>query len=200
MIDTLQFGIEPHVEVNHGDSFQLVELPKVGYVRPALGDHAFHHIHRHGTHVLVRNHFIPGAHEQVFDGTVVVRDNLLDRRGCLDTPTPCFHIILHRRTNTIRLIPIQKRHLQPITLVQKPIHRGQYHRHAQFIRIDKIQRLGHGNKNLLINPLGHAILPHKFRNAQFILLVNETLPLNQHGDQRRSRLDFLGQREHLLIH
>ena len=59
----------------------------------------------------------------------------------------------------IGLVPVQKGHLKAVVLVKELIHGCELDCHGQLVRIDEVERLGHDNKHLLVDPLGYAVLP-----------------------------------------
>mmetsp|Transcript_15341 Transcript_15341/g.46134 ORF Transcript_15341/g.46134 Transcript_15341/m.46134 type:complete len:268 (-) Transcript_15341:321-1124(-) len=72
--------------------------------------------------------------------------------------------------------------------------------HGQLIRVDEVQRLGHGDEHLRVDALGHVVLAHELEAAELILGVDEALALDEHGQQRRRAAELLGERKHLLVH
>ena len=58
-------------------------------------------------------------------------------------------------------------------------------------RVNKVQGFGHGNEDFLIDSLGHAELAHELSDAELVLLVDEGLALQKHGQQRGGRLQLL---------
>mmetsp|Transcript_21608 Transcript_21608/g.63425 ORF Transcript_21608/g.63425 Transcript_21608/m.63425 type:complete len:451 (-) Transcript_21608:32-1384(-) len=200
MIDPLQFAIHPHVQVDDGDALQFVELTKVRQALPFFGRHALDDVDGHGADVLVGHHLLSRAHEQMPHGPVVVGDDLLDRRGHDDLAPPGLDVLYRRGAETIGLIPVEEGHLQAVALVEEAIHGGQDHGHAELVRVDKIECLGHGDEDLLVDALGHAVFAHKVGHAEFVLRVDEGLALDEHGEEGGRRLYLFPQRQHLLIH
>mmetsp|Transcript_10220 Transcript_10220/g.25572 ORF Transcript_10220/g.25572 Transcript_10220/m.25572 type:complete len:215 (+) Transcript_10220:1047-1691(+) len=108
-------------------------------------------------------------------------------------------MLLHGRTQPVRLVAIEKSHLKPICLVQEAVHCRQDHGHGQLVRVDEVERLSHGDEDLLVDAVGHPVLPHELQDRDVVLLVDELLPLNEHREQRRRGLQLFRHREHLLI-
>mmetsp|Transcript_2821 Transcript_2821/g.3791 ORF Transcript_2821/g.3791 Transcript_2821/m.3791 type:complete len:294 (-) Transcript_2821:53-934(-) len=188
------------MQVDDGNSFQFIKLSKVGHILPSFRDHAFDDIHGHGRDVFISHDALSISQEQVFDGTVRVGNNFLDGFAGRDFSALSFNAFYHGRTHTLRLVAIQKGHLQTIVFIQKSVHGGQNDSHTQLIRINKVQSLGHGNKDFFIDAVGHAVHFHKVLNREFILSINKVLSFNQHGQQRRSCLQLFSQGQHFLVH
>mmetsp|Transcript_60932 Transcript_60932/g.157092 ORF Transcript_60932/g.157092 Transcript_60932/m.157092 type:complete len:521 (+) Transcript_60932:400-1962(+) len=199
VVDVQQFPVEPHVDVDDRDALELIDLAEEGVVGPLLGHNAFHDVARHRGDVLVSLHDAAVAHEDVFDGAVLVEHELVHRGVEQDLATPLLNVLLHRRTEAVRLVAVEERHLQAVRLVQEAIHRSEHHSHGELVRIDEVERLGHGNEDLFIDAVRHAILLHELKYRHVVLLVNELLALHEHGQQRRGGLQLLRHREHLLV-
>mmetsp|Transcript_19464 Transcript_19464/g.42292 ORF Transcript_19464/g.42292 Transcript_19464/m.42292 type:complete len:655 (-) Transcript_19464:324-2288(-) len=202
VIDGLELSVEPHVQVDDGDALEFVELTEIGHLLPFLGGHALDNINRHCRYVLVGNDFFPASQEQVLDGFSVgfVYDDFFDGGVHDNASAPCLDVFFHGSTEPIGLVSVQKGHLQAVVFVQETVHGGQDNRHGKLVGIDKIQGLGHGNKDLRVDTLGHAVFSHEIRDAEFVLGIDKGLSLDEHGQQRGCRLDFLSEREHFLVH
>ena len=59
--------------------------------------------------------------------------------------------------------------------------------------------LAHGDEDLVIDALGHAVLAHELEDRVLILRVDEALTLDQHRQQRGDHLDFFLDGEHLGV-
>mmetsp|Transcript_10213 Transcript_10213/g.20950 ORF Transcript_10213/g.20950 Transcript_10213/m.20950 type:complete len:296 (+) Transcript_10213:950-1837(+) len=132
-------------------------------------------------------------------GSVLVCNNLLNRRVHLDTATVLLNGLFHGLTKTVGLVTVEESHLEAIVLVEEPIHCSENDSHGKLVRIYEVKSLGHGNENLLVDALRHTILPHELGDAQLVLSINEGLAFDKHGDERRGSLEFLLQGEHLLV-
>ena len=44
-------------------------------------------------------------------------------------------------------------------------------------RVNEVQGFGHGNKDFLVDSIGHAELSHELSNTELVLLVDERLAL-----------------------
>mmetsp|Transcript_5017 Transcript_5017/g.19290 ORF Transcript_5017/g.19290 Transcript_5017/m.19290 type:complete len:470 (+) Transcript_5017:1112-2521(+) len=200
VIDVFQLAIKPKVNVNHRDTLELLELRKVRHFSPRLGHHALDDVHGHGGNVLVGFDDVAVGHGQVLHRTVFVEHELLESLLRLDGATILLDRVHHGCAQSIGLVTVQECHLQSVRFVQESVHRRQHDGHRKLIRVNEIQSLGHGNEHLLIDALGHTILAHEVLHAEFVLLVDEVLPFNQHGQQRRRRLQLFRQTQHFLIH
>ena len=201
MVHRLELLIEPHVQIDDGDPLKLIKLTEVGNILPAFWQHAFEYVDGHGGDILIGNNFLARSEQKVVDGSVLlVDDNFLNGRAQLDPATPGLNVVHGRLTPAVRLVAIEEGHLQPVALVQKAIHGGEHDGHTELVGVDEVEGLGHGDEDLLVDALGHAVLPHELRDAELVLGVDEGLPLDEHGQQGRGRLQLLGEREHLLVH
>jgi hypothetical protein len=52
-------------------------------------------------------------------------------------------VLLERGAHSFRLITIQERHLETVVLIEEAIHGRKHYSHAELIRVDEIQSLGH---------------------------------------------------------
>mmetsp|Transcript_55422 Transcript_55422/g.80978 ORF Transcript_55422/g.80978 Transcript_55422/m.80978 type:complete len:524 (-) Transcript_55422:216-1787(-) len=200
VVHALQLLVEPHVQVDHGDALQLIELVEVGHGLPLLGDHPADNVHGHGRHVLVRLHLGAVAHEQVLDGAVLVQHELFEGLLHHQRAAVLLDALGHGRTEPVGLVAVQEGHLQAVVLVQEAVHGGEHHGHGQLVWVDEVQGLGHGDEHLLVNPLGHAVLTHEVQHAELVLGVNEILAFNEHGQKRGGCLQLFAQCEHFLVH
>mmetsp|Transcript_19602 Transcript_19602/g.52893 ORF Transcript_19602/g.52893 Transcript_19602/m.52893 type:complete len:205 (+) Transcript_19602:1089-1703(+) len=200
MVHVLELPVEPHVEVDHGDALEVVELLEVGHGGPRLRHHALHHVHRHGGDVLVCDHELTRAHTKASD-RLGVRVHLDLLEGALGDhlAAPCLDVLLHGLAEAVRLVAVEEGHLQAVVLVEEAVHGGEHDCHGQLVRIDEVKGLGHGDEDLLVDALGHAVLAHEVSDGELVLRVDELLSLDEHGDERRGCLDLLPEREHLLV-
>eukprot|EP00968_Pinguiococcus_pyrenoidosus_P005478 scaffold357_cov239-Pinguiococcus_pyrenoidosus.AAC.5 len=120
--------------------------------------------------------------------------------GCTHLSAPRFNVLLHRLTDSLRLVAVKEGHLQSVVFVEEAVHGREDHRHAEFIGVDEVQGLGHRDEDLFIDALGHPILAHEVQHAELVLLVDEVLAAHQHRQERRRSLELLLQRQHLLVH
>ena len=49
-------------------------------------------------------------------------------------------VLGHRLAEAIRLVPIEEGRLAAVGLVDEAVHRREHHRHAQLVRVDKVER------------------------------------------------------------
>ena len=108
-------------------------------------------------------------------------------------------MINHRGAEPIRLVAVEERHLEPVRFVEEAVHGGQHHGHGELIRVDEVQGFGHGDEDLVVDAVGHSVLSHKVQHGEFVLVVDEILALDEHGDERRRGLELLAEGEHLLV-
>mmetsp|Transcript_17306 Transcript_17306/g.41021 ORF Transcript_17306/g.41021 Transcript_17306/m.41021 type:complete len:329 (-) Transcript_17306:76-1062(-) len=134
------------------------------------------------------------------DSTILVGNDLLDGGVHHDLSASLLNVLLHRLAETIGLVAIKEGHLQTVRLVEEAVHGGKDDRHGKLIGINEVEGLGHGNKNLLVDALRHAKLPHEVSDGELVLSINKVLPLDEHGNERRSGLDLLAEGKHLLVH
>jgi len=79
MVDSCEFPVEPHVQVDDRNALQLVALSEVGNSGPPRRHHTFENIDRDGGYVLVSDDLLTGAEEEVIYGSVfMVGDDLFD--------------------------------------------------------------------------------------------------------------------------
>mmetsp|Transcript_9779 Transcript_9779/g.20454 ORF Transcript_9779/g.20454 Transcript_9779/m.20454 type:complete len:415 (+) Transcript_9779:1901-3145(+) len=200
MVNGLELAVEPHVQVDDGDTLEFVELTEVRHLLPLFRGHTLDNINGHGRNIFVGNNLFSASQQQMFDGSIgVVNNNFFDRRVHDDLSSASFDVVLHGSTETVGLVSVQESHLQSIVFVQETVHGCQDNGHGQLIGVDEIQGLGHGNEDLGVDALGHTVLAHEIRNTKLVLGVDERLSLDQHGQKRRGGLDFFSEGQHLLI-
>ena len=199
MVHVLELAVEPQVDVDHGDPLEVLDLVEERHRAPLLRHHALHDVHGDRADVLVGDNLGPVHHLEVLHAAVVVEHKLLDALLELDVAAARLDVVHHRRAQTVGLVPVQERHLQTVRLVQEPVHRGQHDRHGELIRVDEVERLGHGDEHLVVDSIRHAVLAHEVQDAELVLLVDEVLALDEHGDQRRRGLELLAEGQHLLV-
>ena len=200
VVDVRQLAIKPKVDVDDGDSLEFLELREVRHLTPLLRHHALHDVNRHRGDVLISLDDVAVRHGQVLDGAVFVEHELLEALLHVNRATILRDGVHHRCAQTIRLVTVQERHLQAIRFVQETVHRRQHDSHGQLVRVDEIQSLRHGDENFFVNALRHTILAHEIQDAEFVLLIDELLALDQHRQERRRRLQLFRQGQHLLVH
>mmetsp|Transcript_14786 Transcript_14786/g.34204 ORF Transcript_14786/g.34204 Transcript_14786/m.34204 type:complete len:308 (-) Transcript_14786:412-1335(-) len=189
------------MEIDHRDSLELIKLTEVGHLLPFLGNHALHNINGHGRNVFIGDNLFPASQEQVLDRFAIgfIDNDFLDWRFHDNLSTSSFDVFLHRSTESVGLVTVQKCHLQSVVLVQETVHGGQDNGHRQLIRIDEIQGFGHRNEDLSVDALGHTILSHEIRDTELILRIDKGLSFDQHRQKRRGGLDFFSQGQHFLV-
>ena len=57
-------------------------------------------------------------------------------------------------------------------------------------RVNEVQGFGHGNEDFLVDSVGHAKLSHELSDTELVLLVDERLTLQHHGQKWRSSLQL----------
>jgi hypothetical protein len=94
---------------------------------------------------------------------------------------------LHGAAQALRLVAVEERRLRAIRLVEEAVHSSEHHRHREFVRIDEVQRLGHGHEQLVADAFGHAILLHPL--AHGILVLRVRIPVVTPGHYRYAHVD-----------
>mmetsp|Transcript_12821 Transcript_12821/g.36773 ORF Transcript_12821/g.36773 Transcript_12821/m.36773 type:complete len:312 (+) Transcript_12821:2452-3387(+) len=84
-------------------------------------------------------------------------------------------------------------------LLQEPVQGNQHANHAQIIRVDKVQRLGHGNEHLVVHTRRHPLLLHPLGHRQVILRLHVALPEDDRRKQPDRKLNLLRPRQHLVV-
>ena len=201
MIDCFELPVEPHVQIDDGDPLQFIKLTEVWHVLPAFGQHALEYIDRHSGDVLIGYNFFARSEQEVVNGSIFFVDNNFLYGGAqLNPATPGLNIVHGGLAPALRLVSIEEGHLQPVALIQEAIHSSEHDGHAELVRVNEVEGLGHSDEDFFIDALGHAILPHELRDAKFVLGVDEGLSLDEHWKQGRGRLQLLGESKHLLVH
>mmetsp|Transcript_6540 Transcript_6540/g.24293 ORF Transcript_6540/g.24293 Transcript_6540/m.24293 type:complete len:470 (-) Transcript_6540:416-1825(-) len=200
VVAAVELAVEPEVQVDHGDALQLVELLEERALLPRLGRHKLHDVHGHRGDVHVGGHLLPARELQVGHALAVLRNGDLAQRGLqAHLPAPRLHVLTQRLAQAVGLVAVQEGHLRAVRLVDEAVHRGEHHRHAQLVRVDEVQRLGHRDENLVVHPVGHVVLLHPLAHRQLVLRVDVVLPRHQHGQQRQPEAQLLRPREHLVV-
>lgn len=104
-----------------------------------------------------------------------------------------------RLAEPLRGHPVQKRHLGPVALLQKPVQGNEHALHAQLLGVDEVERLGHRDEDLVVDPGRDALLPHPLRDGLVVLGLDVGLPPDDGGEQADRELDLLGPGEHLVV-
>mmetsp|Transcript_46288 Transcript_46288/g.90372 ORF Transcript_46288/g.90372 Transcript_46288/m.90372 type:complete len:599 (+) Transcript_46288:263-2059(+) len=199
-VDAPELPVEPELQVEDRDALQLGQLAEVGEGGPAGGDQPLEDVHGHGRHVDVGLHGGAVGEEQTRHGAV--RRIYFDGRDGCPSPhgAPAGGDVLHQGlAEALGLVPVQKGRLRPVRLVDEAVHGRQNHAHAQLVGIGEVERLAHGHEDLLVDPLRHAVLLHKLHHAEFVLGVDEGLPLQQHRQEAGHHPQLLLQGEHLRV-
>mmetsp|Transcript_30765 Transcript_30765/g.52633 ORF Transcript_30765/g.52633 Transcript_30765/m.52633 type:complete len:420 (+) Transcript_30765:455-1714(+) len=199
VVHRVELPVKPHVQVDHGDALELVELAEVRHLPPRARHVALEDVDRHRRDVDVGRDRRAVAHAQARDGAVLVRHDLLHGRVGEDLAPAGLDVGLHGSADAVGLVAVEEGHLQAVVLVEKPVHRGEHDGHRELVRVDKVERFSHRDEDLVVDPLGHAVLAHKLEDRELILPVDEVLPLQEHRQQSGDHLQLLLDREHLRV-
>lgn len=75
--------------------------------------------------------------------------------------------------------------------LQKAVESRQHHGHGQVVRVDEVQRLGHGNEDFVVHAVRYPLLFHPFRDGKRIALFNILLAEQNGRDKPDAKLDLL---------
>mmetsp|Transcript_15716 Transcript_15716/g.37332 ORF Transcript_15716/g.37332 Transcript_15716/m.37332 type:complete len:216 (+) Transcript_15716:500-1147(+) len=125
-----ELTIKPEMDVDNWNAFQLVYLPEEWVRGPSLWKNALHDVAGDRGDVLVSDHLLTVAHEEVLHGAILVGLDAGQRLVQQHLATPCLNILLHGLAKSQRLISIQESHLKAVRLVQEPVHGREHHGHG----------------------------------------------------------------------
>mmetsp|Transcript_48507 Transcript_48507/g.90907 ORF Transcript_48507/g.90907 Transcript_48507/m.90907 type:complete len:361 (+) Transcript_48507:550-1632(+) len=199
VVHVKKLPIEPKVDVDDRNAFQFIDLAEERVRRPSSRKYALHNVAWHGRDVLVCDHLLAVTHQVVADRAVVIGFNAGNGLVQQHLAATRLNVLLQRLTESVRLVAVQECHLQAVRLVEETVHGCEDNSHGELLRVDEVQGLGHGDEDLCVNPVRHAILLHEVEDGKFVLEVNELLAFHEHREQSRGGLQLLRQRQHLLI-
>ena len=196
----LELTVEPDVNVDDGDTLELFQLLKERLRLPNIRKKKLERVHRHGADVVVASHNLPADELHTSHLTRgLIHQNPFKPRLRSHLAAPVRGVLRHRSAEPVGLVTVEEGCLAPVRLVDEPVHGGQDDGHGELIAVDEIQRLAHGDEQLLAHPLRHEVLLHPLLHRQLILRVDVFLTSEQHRHEGDPRAQLLGPREHLIV-
>ena len=109
------------------------------------------------------------------------------------------HVINDRLAEALRRVAVEEGHLRAITLLQETVEGGEHHGAGDFIGINEIQRLGHGDEHLVVHPLGDVVKAQPLRPGVLIALLHVLLAPQHGGNKTHAEGDLLRPGEHVVV-
>eukprot|EP00982_Pelagococcus_subviridis_P008297 30829-Pelagococcus_subviridis.AAC.8 len=188
------------VDVDDRNALELLQLREERRALPRLRKQQLQRVHGHRADVVIPGHDLAANELDPGHAHAVVRRQKLFHSSAEPHGSASAHEVLrHRRAQAVGLVPVQKRRLRPVRLVDEPVHRGQDDRHRELIRVDEIQRLSHRDEELLAHAFGHEVPTHPLLDAELVLRVDVVLPAQQHRHERRAGPELLRRRQHPVV-